>query len=92
MHVQADSLCGQGLLGHQASRRQHASSAGQEADHTLLQVGLVLAYQAMGSHSTLAAAAASNARIRRTAVTTRVGAPTLTRVSSNNRRAYDIIQ
>ena len=47
MHVQADSLCSQGVMGHQASRRQHASAAWQEADDALLQVGVDPACEAI---------------------------------------------
>ena len=62
MHVQADPLCGQGVLGHQASRGEHASAAGQEADDTLLQVRLGHAHKTAWSHFMLSASDASNAR------------------------------
>ena len=73
MHVQADPLSGHGVMDHQASRRQHASAAWQEADNTLLQVGLHSACQASQSHSRLSASDASNAKMHRIAVTTPAG-------------------
>lgn len=75
MHVQADPLSSIGVMDHQASCRQHAGAAWQEADDALLQVGLHPACQASESQFLLSSSDANSARIHGIAVTTPAGVP-----------------